>query len=181
MPTSTWDRSGNLDPISSANVRVILVAVFNREHHKKACHTLCGCLSDLRLVLGEPRVLGYYPFHSNTNFMVRNVKFPVSILPSIRIVQVFPQFYQFGCCGNFNGSNGALPRKYLLATKSYKYYGFVALVMLFLGLFSATITSLIPITIWQSDKCCVCYSSFQESFMSLKCTPFQNLILYLTC
>ena len=39
-----------LDPLFQVlTYAVIFGGGFNREHHKKVCHTLCGCLSDLRL------------------------------------------------------------------------------------------------------------------------------------
>jgi teichoic acid transport system permease protein len=77
-------------------------------------------------------------------FMVRNVKFPVSILPSIRVVQTFPAVLSISVVaavsmaltGHFH------PSLYWL---QIIYYGIAALVMLFfLGLFSATINILIP-------------------------------------
>jgi teichoic acid transport system permease protein len=77
-------------------------------------------------------------------YMVRNVKFPVSILPSIRVVQVFPAVISISVVaaiamfvtGHFH------PSWYWL---QIIYYGFAALVMLFfLGIFSATINILIP-------------------------------------
>ncbi|TYC50031.1 phosphate ABC transporter permease [Weissella muntiaci] len=77
-------------------------------------------------------------------FMVRNVKFPVSILPSIRVVQVFPAVASISIVaglsmfltGNFHPS---------LFWLQIIYYGFASLVMLFfLGIFSATINILIP-------------------------------------
>ena len=77
-------------------------------------------------------------------FMVRNVKFPVSILPSIRIVQVFPAVASISVVavismivtGHFH------PSVYWL---QIVYYMFAALMMLFfLCIFSATINILIP-------------------------------------
>ncbi|MBJ7670858.1 MAG: ABC transporter permease [Weissella confusa] len=77
-------------------------------------------------------------------FMVRNVKFPVSILPSIRVVQVFPAVASISVVaaigmaltGHFH------PSLYWL---QIFYYGAAALIMLFfLGIFSATINILIP-------------------------------------
>lgn len=77
-------------------------------------------------------------------FMVRNVKFPVSILPSIRVFQVFPAVISISIVaaismmltGHFH------PSWYWL---QIVYYMFASLFMLFfLGIFSATINILIP-------------------------------------
>ncbi|MCM0582322.1 ABC transporter permease [Weissella diestrammenae] len=77
-------------------------------------------------------------------FMVRNVKFPVVILPMIRVVQVIPAVMSISVVaaiamittGHFH------PNLYWF---QIIYYGFAAAVMLFfLGIFSATINILIP-------------------------------------
>jgi teichoic acid transport system permease protein len=77
-------------------------------------------------------------------YMVRNVKFPVSILPSIRVVQVFPAVVSIsviaGLAMAFTGHFH--PSLYWF---QIIYYGAAALLMLFfLGIFSATINILIP-------------------------------------
>lgn len=77
-------------------------------------------------------------------FMVKNVKFPVSVLPTIRVLQVFPAvcsisivaFISMALTGHFHVS---------IYWIQIIYYMFAALVMLFfLGIFSATINILIP-------------------------------------
>ncbi|WP_312040997.1 ABC transporter permease [Leuconostoc lactis] len=77
-------------------------------------------------------------------FMVRNVKFPASVLPTIRIIQVFPAVLSISAVagismfltGNFH------PNLYWL---QFIYYFIAAMIMLFfLGIFSATINILIP-------------------------------------
>lgn len=77
-------------------------------------------------------------------FMVRNVKFPASVLPTIRIIQVFPAVLSISAVasismfltGNFH------PNLYWL---QFIYYFIASMIMLFfLGIFSATINILIP-------------------------------------
>ncbi|MBA5932674.1 phosphate ABC transporter permease [Weissella confusa] len=77
-------------------------------------------------------------------FMVRNVKFPVSILPSIRVVQVTPAVLSISVVA---GISMAVTGHFHISVYWLQifYYLFAALVMLFfLGLFSATINILIP-------------------------------------
>ena len=114
-------------------------------------------------------------------FMVRNVKFPVSILPSIRVVQVFPAVASISVVaaismivtGNFH------PSLYWL---QIVYYGIAALLMLFfLGIFSATINILIPdydMIIRQVLRLTFFMSGIL--FQPEKGTFFNNLIYYST-
>ena len=114
-------------------------------------------------------------------FMVRNVKFPVSILPSIRIVQVFPAVLSISVVA---GISMAVTGHFHvdLYWLQIIYYGFAALVMLFfLGLFSATINILIPdydLAIRQVLRLMFFVSGIlYEPAMG---TPFQNLIYYIS-
>ncbi|MDN2649856.1 ABC transporter permease [Leuconostoc lactis] len=114
-------------------------------------------------------------------FMVKNVKFPVSILPSIRIVQVFPAVASISVVaaismivtGNFHPS---------LYWFQIIYYGIAALLMLFfLGIFSATINILIPdydMIIRQVLRLTFFMSGIL--FQPEKGTFFNNLIYYST-
>lgn len=77
-------------------------------------------------------------------FMVRNVRFPVSILPTIRVLQVFPAVLSITVVAAISMilKNQFHPSLYWL---QIFYYLPAALVMLFfLGIFSATINILIP-------------------------------------
>ena len=114
-------------------------------------------------------------------FMVKNVKFPVSILPSIRVVQVFPAVASISVVaaismivtGNFHPS---------LYWFQIIYYGIAALLMLFfLGIFSATINILIPdydMIIRQVLRLTFFMSGIL--FQPEKGTFFNNLIYYST-
>ncbi|WEV54942.1 ABC transporter permease [Leuconostocaceae bacterium ESL0723] len=77
-------------------------------------------------------------------YMVRNVKFPVSVLPTIRVLQVLPAVLSVSVVAVISMilSHQFHPSWYWL---QFFYYFPAALVMLFfLGIFSATINILIP-------------------------------------
>lgn len=77
-------------------------------------------------------------------FMVRNVRFPVSILPTIRVLQVFPAVLSITVVAGISMvlNHQFNPSIYWL--QIFYYLPAALIMLLFLGIFSATINILIP-------------------------------------
>ncbi|CAK8053664.1 ABC transporter permease [Eupransor demetentiae] len=76
--------------------------------------------------------------------LVRNVKFPVSILPTIRIIQVFPAVISVTAVAAISMALQGLFHPNLYWLQIFYYLPAALIMLLFLGIFSATINILIP-------------------------------------